>query len=138
MPDQLWPNPSKCRFFNIAIPEITCCAKQSGQRGDEPLRNNERVHLAGERSDLHDGYSLQQFAESRVALRPLQPRTNVVVVAKVLLTLPRPGAIPAWLAGVLLQKSYKLLGSPHHQRAQHQGIDEAEDRGIGPDAESQR
>ena len=59
------------------------------------------------------------------------------VIPKVLVTLSGENVQPG-IAGVLVQKFDKLLRFSNRQHAQHQGVNEAEDRGIGADAEGQR
>ena len=61
----------------------------------------------------------------------------MITIPEMLVTLP--GENIEWrIAGVLVQKFYKLPRLRNRQHAQHQRVDEAEDRGIGADAEGQR
>ena len=56
----------------------------------------------------------------------------MIVIPVVLVTLQGEVA-PARLTGVLAEECYKLLWLPYRKHAQHQGVDQAEDRGVGAD-----
>jgi hypothetical protein len=62
---------------------------------------------------------------------------DVVIVAEVLVALPGE-AVEVGLARVLVEEFHQLLGIAHGQRTQHQGVDEAENGGIGADFEPER
>src|SRR5271163_2669581 len=49
-----------------------------------------------------------------------------------------PPPVAPRLTRIFLQEFHKLAGIPHRQRAQHQGVDQAKDGSISPNAESQR
>ena len=66
-----------------------------------------------------------------------QGREDVVVIPKMLVALPGEG-VEAGVARVEVQQFYQLPRFPHRQQAQHQSIDQAEDRGVGADAQRQR
>ncbi len=61
----------------------------------------------------------------------------MVVIAKVFVAAPGPVAVSARFAGVFLEKLDELLRMPDGQHAEHYGLDQAEDRGVGADAERQ-
>ena len=62
----------------------------------------------------------------------------MVVIADVLIFVPFADAIVSRLAGVFIQKLHQLLGVRDRQLAQHDGIEQAEDRSVGADPERQR
>ena len=63
-------------------------------------------------------------------------RKHVILIAKLLVVRPTELGVGRIARVVGVQRD-KLLRRPHRQRAQHQGVDQAEDRGVGADAERQ-
>jgi hypothetical protein len=55
---------------------------------------------------------------------------DVVVIPEVLVALPGE-EVEAGIARVEVQHLHKLLRFPHRRQAQHQGVDQAEDRRVG-------
>ena len=62
----------------------------------------------------------------------------MILIAEVLILFPAPVAVTSRLFGGGTQKLHKLLRVRDGQLAQHEGVEQTVDGGVGADRESQR
>ena len=113
---------------------------RTGQAPDGGLQS-EHLEIIAEHVFEDHGLRLAAFhmhGRQIVERHAGQGREDVVVIADILIFVPSPIPVVARLAGVLIQELDELLRIRDRQLVQHDGIEQAEDRGIGADAERQR
>ena len=112
------------------VPSMTAAeGRPHAERGEEVARDVLAVDRL--RLESFPGY-LKAGAGDRQKVRE-----RLVVIAKVLVVPPREGA-HARLSGISAQQLDELFRVAHRQRAEHQRVDQAEDRRVGADAERER